>query len=156
MKRLREELGKIGLTLNEEKTTIVDFNDPNQSFQFLGFDYRRCQTRKGKRGIMKVPRRQARIKLQREIKQVFKAKRGRPVQEVVANINPKLRGWVNYFRIGNSAHCFNRIKDFVESKIRRHIRKAQKRQGFGWKRWSTKQLYLYTGLYNDYAVKYKI
>lgn len=155
MKRLREELDKLGLKLNEEKTKIVNFNDPNQSFQFLGFDYRRCRTRQGKLGIKRVPRRQARIKLQREIKQVFKSKRGRPIQEVIALINPKLRGWVNYFRIGNSADCFNRIKDFVEKKIRRHLRKAQKRQGFGWKRWSTKQLYLYTGLYNDYEVRYK-
>lgn len=155
VKRLREELDKLGLTLNENKTKIVDFNDPNNSFHFLGFDYRRCQTKSGKAGIMKTPRRQARIKLQGKIKQVFKTKRGRPVKEVVEVINPILRGWVNYFRIGNSADCFNRIKDWVEHKVRRHLMKPKQKRGFGWKRWSTSQLYLYTELFNEYKVEYK-
>jgi RNA-directed DNA polymerase len=156
MKRLREELGKLGLKLNEQKTKKVDFTDPKQSFHFLGFDYRRCQTQKGKVGIRRTPRRQARIKLQREIKRVFKTKRGRPIKEVIEIINPMLRGWVNYFRIGNSAKCFSIIKDWVEGKVRRHTQKARKKQGFGWKRWSTAQLYLYTGLHNDYVIRYKV
>jgi len=154
MKRLQEELAKLGLAMNEKKTKIVDFKDPKQSFPFLGFDYRYRKTRQGKDGILITPRRQARIKLQQKIKAVFKTKRGRPVQEAVDIINPILRGWVNYFRIGNSGRCFNAIKDWVQNKVRRHIFKAKKHLGFGWKRWSTGQLYQYTSLFNDYEIRY--
>ena len=154
IKRLREELAKLGLTINEQKTKIVDFKDPKQSFPFLGFDYRYRTTRQGKDGILRTPRRQARIKLQQKIKAIFKAKRGRPLKEIVEIINPILRGWVNYFRIGNSGRCFNVIKNWVQNKVRRHILKAKKQSGFGWKRWSTEQLYHYTSLFNDYKIRY--
>ncbi len=117
--------------------------------------HRYRKTRQGKDGILRTPRRQARVKLQQKIKAIFRAKRGRPVKEAVEIINPILRGWVNYFRIGNSGRCFNVIKDWVQNKVRRHIFKAKKQQGFGWKRWSTEQLYQYTGLFNDYEIRYK-
>jgi RNA-directed DNA polymerase len=155
MKRLQEELVKLGLKINEQKTKIVDFKDPKQSFPFLGFDYRYRKTRQGKDGILRTPRRQARIKLQQKIKATFKAKRGRPLKEVVEIINPILRGWVNYFRIGNSGRSFSVIKDWVQKKVRRHIYKAKQKNGFGWKRWSTEQLYQYTELFNDYEIRYK-
>ena len=154
IKRLGEELAKLGLMMNAQKTKVVDFKDPNQSFHFLGFDFRVYKTRKGKEGIMKTPRRQARIKLQQKIKQVFKTKRGRPIQEVIDVINPILRGWANYFRIGNSTKCFNNVKDWVQNKVRRHLYKAKQKDGFGWKRWSTDQLYQYTHLYSDYRIRY--
>ncbi len=155
IKRLHEELAKLGLTINEQKTKIVDFKDPKQSFPFLGFDYRYRKTRQGKDGILRTPRRQARIKLQQKIKAAFKAKRGRPLKEVIEIINSILRGWVNYFRIGNSGRCFSVIKDWVQKKVRRHIFKTKQQYGFGWKRWSTEQLYQYTELFNDYEIRYK-
>ena len=52
-----------------------------------------------------------------------------------------LRGWVNYFRAGHSSECFGYVKDWVEKKIRRHMLRARKRQGFGWTRWSRDWLY---------------
>jgi len=55
---------------------------------------------------------------------------------VIYLINPVLRRWVNYFRVGNSSRCFGYIEDWVEKKIRRHLMHARKRHGFGWNRWS--------------------
>ena len=85
---------------------------------------------------------------------MFRTKRGRPIKEVINTINPMLRGWVNYYRIGNSAKSFNQLKNWVEEKIRRHMQKSRKILGFGWKRWSTEQIYRYSGVYNDYQVRY--
>ena len=45
------------------------------------------------------------------------------------------------------------IKDWVEKKIRRHLMRARKRQGFGWKRWSRQWLYDDLGLFNGYRVR---
>jgi RNA-directed DNA polymerase len=77
-----------------------------------------------------------------------------PVDRVIALINPALRGWMNYFRIGHSARCFSYVKDWVEKKVRRHLMRARKRSGFGWNRWSRGWLYKNLGLYNDYKVRY--
>jgi Group II intron, maturase-specific domain len=68
-------------------------------------------------------------------------------------INPILRGWVNYFAVGHSGRCFTSIKDWVEKTIRRHLMRARKRQGFGWKRWSREWIYNVLGLFNDYRVR---
>ena len=73
---------------------------------------------------------------------------------VVEVINPILRGWVNYFRVGNSARCFAHVREWVEKKVRRHMMRARSRRGFGWERWSRGWLYEALGLYPDYRVRY--
>jgi len=74
---------------------------------------------------------------------------------VVEQINPLLWGWVNYFAIGNSSRCFSLIHLWVEKKIRRLLAKARQRQGFGWKRWSSRWLYERLGLFNEYKVQWR-
>jgi RNA-directed DNA polymerase len=56
---------------------------------------------------------------------------------VIAKINPILRGWVNYFRVGHSSSCFSMVKRWVEKKVRQHLMRARGRKGYGWKRWSS-------------------
>jgi RNA-directed DNA polymerase len=65
-----------------------------------------------------------------------------------------LRGWTNYFRIGHSARCLSYVRWWVEKKLRRHLEKARKRKGFGWKRWKKEWIYNTLNLYNDYQVRY--
>jgi len=72
---------------------------------------------------------------------------------VIKLINPKLRGWVNYFAAGHSSKCFGFIKDWVEKKVRRHLAQARKQKGFGWKRWSSPWLYDTLRLFNGYRVR---
>jgi len=59
--------------------------------------------------------------LLRKLKDVFRRHQSQLVGRVVSLINPILRGWVNYFAVGNSSECFSFIKDWVEKKIRRHL-----------------------------------
>ena len=95
----------------------------------------------------------ARTTLLRKLKDVFRRHQSQPVDRVIYLINPILRGWVNYFRVGNSSECFGYIKDWVEKKIRRHLMRARKRHGFGWNRWSRAWFYDTLGLFNDYGVR---
>lgn len=152
-KRLRQELSKIKVELNEEKTKVVDLK-AGETFSFLGFDFRRIKTKQGKIGIQKTPRMKARTNLLRKIKEVFRKHLSQPVDRVIYLINPILRGWTNYFRIGNSSRCFCYIKDWVEKKVRRHLMRSRKLKGFGWERWSKKDLYEKMGLYKDYQIRY--
>ena len=152
-KRLTQELDKLGVKVNRDKTKIVDLTQ-GETFSFLGFVYRRVRTRRGKWGVSIVPKMKARTALLRNLKEIFGRYKSQPLSRVIELINPILRGWTNYFRIGNSSECFAYAKGWVEKKIRRHLMRVRKRHGFGWNRWSRDWLYTILGLYNDYQVRY--
>ena len=152
-KRLVEEFEKLDVQMNQEKTRIVDLSR-DEAFSFLGFDYRRVKTSRGVWGVRVTPRMKARTALLQELKDVFRRHQSQPVDRVIYLINPILRGWVNYFRVGNSSECLGYIKNWVEKKIRRHLMHARKRRGFGWNRWSRAWFYDTLGLFNDYGVRY--
>jgi RNA-directed DNA polymerase len=152
-RKLLGELARIAVKVNTEKTRLVDMMK-GETFSFLGFDFRRMKAKSGKWTVSMTPRMKARTKLLRNLKDIFRRFISQPVDRVIALINPKLRGWINYFRIGNASVCFSSVKDWVEKKVQRHLMRARNRQGFGWNRWSRDWLYRNLGLYNDYKVRY--
>ena len=150
-KRLREELAKLRVEINEEKSRKVDLLQ-GERFGFLGFEYRRVRSRNGKWRTHFVPKPKKRTALLRKLKEIFRRYVSQPVGRVIELINPILRGWVHYFAVGHSSRCFSYIKLWVEQRVRRHLMRARERKGFGWKRWSTQWLYNTLGLFNDYRV----
>jgi RNA-directed DNA polymerase len=151
-KRLREELAKLHVEINEEKSRIVDLGQ-GASFGFLGFEFRRARSRTGAWWAAYTPKLKKRTALLQKLKDIFRRFQSQPVERVVALINPILRGWVNYFAVGHASRCFGFVKDWVEKKIRRHLMRARKLRGFGWDRWSRRWLYGRLGLFNDYRVR---
>ena len=151
--RLREELATLDLRLNEAKSRVVDLTQ-GESFGFLGFDVRRIRSRRGVWRPQVTPKVRQRTALLQKLKEEFRQRDSQPVGRVVEVINPILRGWVNYFRVGNSARCFAHVREWVEKKVRRHMMRARSRRGFGWERWSRGWLYEALGLYPDYRVRY--
>ncbi len=153
IKRLREELGKLRVEINEEKSRIVDLRKDG-SFGFLGFEFRRVRSVKGAWRPQYTPKMKNRTALLEKLRDIFRRFVSQPVRRVIELITPILRGWVNYFAVGNSSRCFSFIKDWVEKKIRRHMMRARNRAGFGWKRWNKQWLYSVLGLFNGYRVRY--
>ena len=100
------------------------------------------------------PNKKSKKKLLDKLRDLFKRYKSQPVIAIVEKANPIIRGWVNYFRIGNSSKIFGYIDVWVDKKLRRHLMKARKRKGFGWKRWSREKLLSMTGIYSDYRIKY--
>jgi RNA-directed DNA polymerase len=154
-RRLREELAKLQVEVNEEKSRRVDLTK-RESFGFLGFGFRRVRSRAGRWMPLRMPLMKKRTALLRKLKAVFRRYLSQPIGALIAKINPILRGWVNYFAVGHSSRCFSFIRDWVEKKIRRHLARARLRQGFGWKRWSRRWMYETLGLYDDYRVRYLV
>jgi len=152
-KRLREELGKVVVEINQEKTKIANLEE-GERFSFLGFDISERKNWKGKRVVVSTPREKAKASLRLKIREIFKRNESQSIGNVIEKINPILRGWTNYNRVGNSAKCFGNIREWVEKKIRRHMMKSRKRKGFGWKRWSREWIYGNLGLFNDYKIRY--
>ncbi len=89
--RLLLELARIEVKVNTEKTRLVDLAK-GEIFSFLGFDYRNCATKSGKRGVRLTPRTKARMKLLQNLKDIFRRRISQPVDRVIELINPKLRG----------------------------------------------------------------
>ena len=152
-KRLREELAKLEVEVNEEKSQKVDLSK-GESFGFLGFEFRRIRSRSGRWMPLRTPQMGKRTALLRKLKRHFRCSRSQSVNRLIEQINPILRGWVNYFSMGHSSRCFSFIRNWVEKKVRRHLARARMRQGFGWKRWSTRWLHETLGLFSDYRVKW--
>jgi len=151
-KRLREELAKLYVQLNEEKSRTVDLAR-GESFGFLGFDFRRVRSLQGKWRPQYTPKLKKRTALLHKLRAVFRRHRSQPVNGLLEIINPILRGWVNYFAIGHSSRCFGFVKRWVEKKVRRHLMRARNRQGFVWERWSTQWLHDTLGLFDGYRVR---
>jgi RNA-directed DNA polymerase len=152
-RRLRMELAKLQVDVNEEKSRYVDLAK-GDSFGFLGFEFRRIRSLQGKWRPYYPPKLKQRTILLRKLKDIFRRFDSQPVGRVIQLINPIVRGWVNYFAIGDARRCFSFVQHWLEKKIRRHLMRAQKRPGFGWRRWSRRWLYGDLGLFNDFRVRH--
>lgn len=152
IRRLREELAKLQVELNEEKSRMVDLR-ADASFGFLGFDFRRVRSRRGVWRPNFAPQMKKRTGLLRKLAQIFREHRSQPPRDIVRLINPILRGWVHYFAIGHSSRCFSYVEAWVLKKMRRHMMRAQQRRGYGWNRWSDAWIYESLGLYRDYRIR---
>jgi RNA-directed DNA polymerase len=150
-KRLREEVAKLRVSINEDKSRMVDLK-AGESFTFLGFEYRRILSLQRKWRPHYAPKLKKRTALFEKLREIFRQHVSWPVEKVIEKINPLLRGWVNYFRVGHSSRCFGVVKRWVEKKVRQHLMRARGRKGFGWERWSSEWLYDRLGLFNDYRL----
>ena len=152
-KRLKEELDKLDVQMNQEKTKVVNLR-AGESFGFLGFDIRLGTSPKGKSYASRTPKQKKRKEIGEKIKAVLKTNAVKPLAEVIPAVNEVIRGWVNYFRVGNSSSAFKKVRIEIEKKVRKFVMRRQKRSGYGWKRWSSEDIYQRWGLYNDYQIRY--
>jgi RNA-directed DNA polymerase len=155
-RRLREELGKLDLTVNEEKTRTIDFG-AGEPFDFLGYTFRWVDQdgKPGKKMVLSRPRKKKRTQLLEKVGQTLRRALHLTVDKVIRErVNPILRGWVNYFRWGNPGEDFSFIRWQVDMKVRRFASRQQpkRRGGRCWTTWSTEEIYGKWGLFSDYRV----
>ena len=151
--RLEEELKRLEVELNQEKTKVVDL-EKGETFNLLGFTWRLATSRKGKKFPLIIPRPEKRKAILGKVKMVIKENWSEKLPVVIGKINPVIRGWVNYFRVGHSSKTFSYVRWDVDKKVRRFVRKKQKSPGYGYKEWSREVPYRDWGLFNDYHVRY--
>ena len=108
-----------------------------------------CESR-----VSKTPREKKRQEIGKKIKMALKANWNKPFKGVIQTVNAIIRGWVNYFRIGNSNSAFNKVRSYIEMKVRKFVMRRTKLKGFGWKWWSREEIYGKWGLFNDYRIRY--
>ena len=155
-RRLREEIGKLDLTVNEEKTRIVDFA-AGEPFDYLGYTFRWMdQWRKpGKKMVLCRPQKKKRTRILRSLREKLRCSLHWPVEWVVRHVvNPTVRGWVNYFSWGNAGRDLQFMRWQVEMKVRRFAsrQRPKRRGGRPWTTWSRDEIYGGWGLFSAYRV----
>ena len=148
LKVVRRVLERLGLSLNESKTRIVDATQA--SFDFLGFSIRMSR---GRRTGKPYPHVRPSAKSLMKIKTKLTALTGReltpiPLEKIVENVNRSLKGWVNYFHYRNSNQVMEKVKTHAEHRMRRHLMKRHKvkDRGIGEGRFPSVDLYRRYGL----------
>ena len=124
--RVRVILARLGLELHPEKTRRVELYDGKESFDFLGCTLRkrmsgRIWERERKRlyFLQREPSPRAMTKVRARVKELTPRSRCHAdLRAVIADLNPVLRGWGNYFRTGNAARRFNQLDTYVWRRLR--------------------------------------
>ncbi|MGH2707471.1 MAG: group II intron reverse transcriptase/maturase [Actinomycetota bacterium] len=131
-----EILAGLGLELHPDKTRVVDLREGREGFDFLGCHYRaRVSGRLLERGIRRYylhrwPSQRAMKRIRARIKALTDRRRRagiKDIREVIAALNPVLRGWGNYFRTGNAADKFTEIDRHVAWRLKRLLIKRKGR-----------------------------
>ena len=121
----------MGLTINREKTQIVDMKKQGAKLSFLGFSFQYHRSRFSKGTYLNItPKEKALARAREKIKALTdKQLNFRPVPEVIQGLNRFLIGWGNYFHLGQPSKAFGKINYFVGFRLYRHLlRRSQRRK----------------------------
>jgi RNA-directed DNA polymerase len=126
MAMLRYVLERLGLSLNEAKTRVV--NARKDWFRFLGFE---IHIGKSSRTGNYYPHVQPSKKAVKKVKDMVTELTGRnrtclPLPMVVEEVNAVVRGWVNNFHYGNCSKALTHVRAHVEQRLRTHLCKRHK------------------------------
>lgn len=146
MERLKRWLDRRGLVLNEKKTRLVDIRQ--EGIKFLGFALTWRQGRSGRNYPHVEPHPKSLKKLRDGLRE--KLNRGtlwRPVEEVVTELNRRLKGWAGYFHYGNSCEVMGQVDRQVCGKLQRWLWRKHACTKALWSTYTDEELHAGYGLF---------
>ena len=123
LEEIRSWVSTNGLTLHPTKTHVGDCRVPGQGFEFLGYRFEA-----GRRFV----RKKSLAKMKDKIREKTGRCRGVSLEQVIADLNPVLRGWFGYFKQAHPT-TFADVDGFIRRRLRSMLLKQKKKRhiGFG-------------------------
>ena len=124
--RIEHVLGRLGLKLHPQKTRRVVLTGGREGYDFLGCHLHkrmsgRLWQRKGLRRyyLNRWPSQRAMKRVRARVRELTPRRRcHQDVRSVIAELNPVVRGWGQYFRSGNAANQFLDVDDYVVRRLK--------------------------------------
>jgi len=136
---VEKTLKGLRLELHAGKTRIVNLRKGKEGFDFLGFHFRKRESwrYKGRWYLQFWPSQKAMRAIRERIRAIVTRSRLYfPIEKIVEEVNRVLRGWGNYFAVGNSARKFSQVDSYVHERLALFVSKKTGRSGRNWqKRW---------------------
>lgn len=115
-------LQHLGVSLNRDKTRIVDLRRKGESLDFLGFTFRFDANRLGRGQYLNiVPSAKAMNRVRERLRHLTARKANLPPEEVITQVNRFLKGWSNYFCFGYPRMAFRKVNWYVRTRLRRFL-----------------------------------
>lgn len=124
-------LARMGLKINDEKSKLVC--STTEPFDFLGFTFKYAWSilKKDQKFWRITPRLKSEKKIRQNINEKLKRIGHYPPEEVVATLNPIVRGWMNYYKIEKVSHTqvsFKKLEDYLRRRIDRYFNRKSQRK----------------------------
>ena len=124
--------GRMGLTVNREKTKVLDFREPHTTLTFLGYDFRMVRDRlfgTGKRYLTFGPSKKSMKGIREKIHAITHARNGLlTVEKVVGRLNKLTKGWGAFYSVGYPSKAFHAVNGYALRRMARFLnRKSQRR-----------------------------
>ena len=131
IKRIHNYLNRMGLTINEQKSKLVMAKE--ESFDFLGFTFRYDNSVifKGTRFWNIRTKDKSQKKIRQKINTKLKLIGHYPAKNVVRELNPIIRGWMNYYRIEKVSYtqvAFRTLEDYLRNRMLRYYNRKSQRK----------------------------
>ena len=129
LQTVQQIMSRLKLTLHFTKTRIVDMRQ--EGSDFLGFHFHKLKSKKTNKLLPYIwPSQKAMKAVREKIRQITTRKRlSNPIEEVIRFLNMVIRGWRNYFRIGNSTKKYQDLDRYVGERLRRWVRSQKGTRG---------------------------
>jgi len=143
---MREIMGKLKLTVNEEKTRICKV--PEGEFDFLGYTFGRMYSRHT--GQARIGFRPSKKSIQGMVRKIHgltaEALVWQETTALVGKWNRMLRGWAYYFQVGTVSRAYRAIDSYTTMRLRRWLRNKHKVRRTGYRYYPDSYLYETLGL----------